>query len=171
VSHPTAGNETQARRPILSTVLVALRNSIIHPVAVPVIAGLLFAQTGWVLPEVVDKPLHWLGQAFGPMALLLVGATLSSTPVGTHLRAALALTLVKTLMYPLAVWLIAKLLGLSGLSLAVIVVVAGLPIGANVFLFSQRYKVAQELVTASVVVSTALAMVTVPLVMVLVGGL
>ena len=171
ISDPTAGENPQTRRPIWATVLIALRNSIIHPVAVPVIAGLLFAQTGWALPEVVDKPLQWLGTAFGPMALLLVGATLSSTAVGSHLRGAVAVTLVKTLIYPLAVWLIATLLGLSGLPLVVIVVVAGLPIGANVFLFSQRYKVAQELVTASVVVSTALAMVTVPLVMVLVGGL
>ncbi len=170
-SHSMAGDEAQARRPILRTVLVALRNSIIHPVAIPVIAGLLFAQTGWAVPEVVDKPLQWLGQAFGPMALMLVGVTLSSTAVGSHLRDAVAVTLVKTLIYPLTVWLIATLLGLSGLPLVVIVVIAGLPIGANVFLFSQRYKVAQELVTASVVVSTALAMVTVPLVMVLVGSL
>jgi malonate transporter and related proteins len=171
MTHERAAQGPQAHRPVLTTVLVALRNSIIHPVAVPVIAGLLFAQTGWGLPELVDKPLQWLGTAFGPMALLLVGATLSNTAVGTHLRGALLLTVVKTLVYPLTVLLIAKLFGLSGLSLMVIVVVAGLPIGANVFLFSQRYKVAQELVTASVIVSTALAMVTVPLVMVWVAGL
>ena len=48
-------------------------------------------------------------------------------------------------------------------------VAASLPIGANVFLFSQRYKVAEELVTASVAVSTALALVTVSVVMALVG--
>jgi malonate transporter and related proteins len=40
-----------------------------------------------------------------------------------------------------------------------------LPIGANVFLFSQRYQVAQELVTASVTSATVLALPTVALVM------
>jgi predicted permease len=45
------------------------------------------------------------------------------------------------------------------------IVTASLPIGANVFLFAQRYEVAQDLVTASMAVSTALAMVTLTLVM------
>jgi len=51
------------------------------------------------------------------------------------------------------------------------VVTAALPIGANVFLFSQRYAVAEELVTASVMVSNALALITLPLVMLLAGWL
>jgi predicted permease len=45
------------------------------------------------------------------------------------------------------------------------VVAASLPVGANVFLFSQRYRKAEDLVTASVAVSTALALVSVSLVM------
>ena len=55
-------------------------------------------------------------------------------------------------------------LGLSGLPLAVMIVAASLPVGANVFLFAQRYRVAEDEVTASVAVSTALALVTMPVV-------
>jgi hypothetical protein len=51
------------------------------------------------------------------------------------------------------------LAGLRGLPLAVMVVAASLPVGANVFLFSQRYRKAEDLVTASVAVSTVLALV------------
>ncbi len=40
---------------------------------------------------------------------------------------------------------------------------AALPVGANVFLFTQRYGVMQEEVSASIAVSTALALLTVPL--------
>jgi malonate transporter and related proteins len=58
-------------------------------------------------------------------------------------------------------------LGLSGLQLTVMIVTAALPIGANVFMFSQRYQVAEELVTASMAVSTGLALVTLSLVMAL----
>ena len=49
------------------------------------------------------------------------------------------------------------------------ILAASLPIGANVFLFSQRYAVAEEVVTAGVAVSTALALVTVPIVMFLIA--
>jgi predicted permease len=56
-------------------------------------------------------------------------------------------------------------LGLRGLNLTVMTVVAALPIGANVFLFSQRYRKEEDSVTAGVAVSTAMAMVTVTVVM------
>jgi predicted permease len=61
------------------------------------------------------------------------------------------------------------LMGLSSLALVIMVVTAALPMGANVFLFSQRYAVAEELVTASIIVSNAAALFTVPLAMALVG--
>jgi malonate transporter len=153
------------------TVLLALRNALIHPVPLPIIAGLLFAQTGLVLPESVDKPIAWLGQAFGPIALVMVGITLASTPIGHQWRAALSQALIKNLAHPALVALLGWLLGLRGLPLQVMVVAAALPIGANVFLFSQRYKTAEDLVTASVAVSTALALVTLSIVMALAGWL
>jgi len=152
-------------RSMARTVLMAVRNAIWHPVPLPIIAGLLFAQTGLTLPEVVDKPLQLLGQAFGPIALLLVGATLAHNKVGTQLRGALALASVKNLLHPALVAGAGWLLGLHGLPLAVMVVTAALPIGANVFMFSQRYGVAEELITAAVGVSTLMALATVSLVL------
>ncbi|MDP3700406.1 MAG: AEC family transporter [Hylemonella sp.] len=156
-------------RAIWRTVLGAVRNAVVHPVPLPILAGLLFAQTGWVLPEVVDRPLQWLGNAFGPLALLLVGVTLAGSGVGPQLRGALGVMLAKNLLMPALVAGLGLLLGLSGLPLLVMVVTAALPIGANVFLFSQRYAVAEDLVTASVIVSNAAALLTLPLVMWLAG--
>ncbi len=158
-----------APRHAVATVLVAVKNALLHPVPLPIIAGLLFAQTGLAIPPVLDKPLELLANAFGPLALVLVGVTLANTPVGRHWRAALALACVKNLLHPLLVFGLCRLLGVGGLPMAVMVVASALPIGANVFLFSQRYKVAEELVTASVAVSTALALLTLTLVLLLVG--
>ena len=42
------------------------------------------------------------------------------------------------------------------------IVAASLPVGANVFLFAQRYGVAEDEVTASVAVSTVMGLVTMP---------
>ena len=148
-----------------ATVFSAVRNSLLHPVPLPIIAALLFAQTSLTLPPVIDRPMELMGNAFGPMSLLLVGLTLSTTAVGEHWRSGLALSAVKNLLHPLLVALAGWLLGLSGVPLAVMVVVASLPIGANVFLFSQRYQVAEDLITASVGLSTILALGTVALVL------
>lgn len=154
-------------RPLLRTVGQAVRNSVIHPVPLPILAGLLFAQTGLALPEVVDRSLQVLGQALGPMALLLVGVTLAYTPVGQHWRGAWKIAVVKNVAHPLLLAGLAWALGLSGLPVAVMLTAASLPVGANVFLFTQRYGVMQEEVSASIAISTALALVTVPALLVL----
>jgi malonate transporter and related proteins len=163
--HAAAGDGT-GKHSMARTVLRALRNAIIHPVPLPIMAGLLFAQTGLVMPEMIDKPIQLLGQAFGPVALVMVGITLALTPIGRHWRGALAQALVKNLLHPLLVAAIGWALGVRGIPLTVMVVAAALPIGANVFLFSQRYRTAEDLVTASVAVSTVLALGTLTLVMV-----
>jgi len=157
-----------SRHPV-ATVMMAVKNALLHPVPLPIIAGLLFAQTGFTIPAVVDKPLELMAAAFSPLALVLVGVTLANTRVGDHWRQALALAGVKNLLHPLLVFCLCRLLGVSGVPMSVMVVASALPIGANVFLFSQRYKVAEELITASVVVSTALALVTLTVVLILVG--
>jgi malonate transporter len=147
------------------TVLLAVKNSLLHPVPIPIIAGLLYGQTGWGLPEVIDKPLQWLGSAMGPLALLLVGVTLAGARSRAHLRSAIGLAMVKNLVLPTLVAGFGLLYGVSGLPLVVMVVAASLPAGANSFLFAQRYQVAEDLVTASITVSTIAALLTVPLVM------
>ena len=170
VAREQAAKGAGARRHMALTVLVAMRNGIIHPVPLPIMVGLAFAQTGLVVPALLDKPLLLLSNAFGPIALLLVGVTLTQVRVGEHLRAALGLALIKNLAFPALVALLSWSFGLSGLALSVMIVAASMPIGANVFLFSQRYEVAQELVTASVAVSTVLALLTVSLVMAWLGA-
>jgi predicted permease len=113
---------------------------------------------GWTLPAVVDRPLQLLGQAFGPLALVLVGVSLAYTPLRGHWREALSVAVAKNVVMPVLVLLSAWLWGLRGLPLTVLVVAAGVPVGANVFLFAQRYRVAQDEVTAATALSTALAL-------------
>ena len=155
-----AGQSNAAQPPMWRTVLGAVRNGVLHPVPLPILAGLLFAQTGLVLPPVVDKPLLLLGNAFGPISLVLVGVSLAATPLAGHWRAATEIVVSKNLVLPLLVGLSGWALGIQGLQWTVIVVAAALPIGANVFLFAQRYEVAQEVTTASMGLSTVLALVT-----------
>ncbi len=154
-------------RPVWRTVGSAVKNAIVHPVPLPILAGIAWSLTGWGLHPVVDKPLVLLGNAFGPIALVLVGVTLSQTPVGRQWKAALRLSLVKTGLHPALMAAVGWLLGLRGLPLGVMVLAAALPIGANVFLFSQRYRKEEEMITAAVAVSTALAGVTISAVLAL----
>jgi hypothetical protein len=143
----------------------AIKNSVIHPIPLPIIAGLLYAQTGWGIPGVVDKPLQLLGSALGPMALLLVGITLAYSKLGRMIRPAMRIAVVKTVVHPILFLGVAWLLGLRGIPMAAMALAAGLPVGANVYIFSQRYGVAQEEVTACIALSTGLSLFTLPVVL------
>jgi predicted permease len=156
-----------APRHMLRTVGLAMRNAVIHPVPLPILAGLLYAQTGWGLHPVIDKPLMLLGSAFGPVALVLVGITLSHAQIGPQLASAFKISLVKTVVHPVLMVGAGWLLGMRGLHLSVMVVAASLPVGANVFLFSQRYQKEEDVVTSSMALSTAMALISVSVVMAL----
>lgn len=156
---------------VLQTAWSAFKGALIHPIPLPILSGLLFAQTGLSLPMVVDKPLQLLGSAFGPIALVLVGVTLARTPMTGHLRQALWISLSKNLALPVLVGLCAWVMGITGLPFTVLVVAAALPVGANVFLFAQRYEVAQEVTTASMGLSTLLALFTLSMTMLLMSYL
>jgi malonate transporter len=171
VAHEHATSSGELRPPMMRTVGRALFNAIIHPVPLPIAAGLLFAWSGLRMPDVIETPIELLAQAFAPMALVMVGVTLALTPVGAHWRGALTQAAVKNVAHPLLVVGLGWVLGLRGVPLQVMVVAAALPIGANVFLFSQRYKVAEDLVTSSVAVSTVLGLATVSVVMALANHL
>jgi predicted permease len=159
--------ETGESRHMLKTVGMAIKNAVLHPVPLPILMGLIYAQTGWGLHPIVDKPLQLLGASFGPVALVLVGITLSQTPVGHNIKGAIKLSVVKTFVHPFLMAAAGYAMGMRGLQLTVMVEAAALPIGANVFLFSQRYQKEEDVVTAAVAVSTAFALISVTLVMAL----
>lgn len=166
-----AQRESGAPPALGATAWTAIKGAIIHPVPLPILAGMLFAQTGWTLPTVVDQPLLWLGNAFGPMALLLVGVSLARVRLAGQWQEALWVVAMKNLALPILVGLSAWAWGLSGLVWTVLVVAAALPMGANVFLFAQRYQVAEDLTTAAMGLSVALALLTLSAAMWVMGWL
>lgn len=149
------------------TLAQAIKNSVIHPVPLPIIIGLLFAQTGWSIPGVIDKPMQLLGQALGPIALMLVGVTLAYSKLGSLIKPAVRIALVKTMVHPILFIIVAWLFGLRGVPMATMALAAALPTGANVYMFTQRYGVGQEEVTASIAISTGICLLTLPIVLLL----
>ncbi|MBC7709244.1 MAG: AEC family transporter [Rhizobacter sp.] len=137
-----------------------VKTSVLHPVILPILAGLLWGFAGFPLPEWVDQPLGFLASAAGPLMLVLMGAQLSTMRLSEHLRGAFALTVAKNLVHPLLIFGVAWALGLSPLATAVAVTCAALPIGSNVFLFAQRYNANENITTAATAMSSLAALVS-----------
>jgi malonate transporter and related proteins len=168
LSAHTGGAERSAARGragLLLKVIKAVRGALIHPVPIPIFFGLLFAQTGVVMPDVVDQPMRLLASAFSPIALIMLGATTYYQGGKSQALQVLPMLAIKLLLQPLVVGVSAWLFGLSTMAIAVLVMCAALPAGANVFIFSQRYGSSQDVAATGVTLSTAACMLTLPLVM------
>ena len=146
------------------TLLSTARHTIIHPVVLPVLMGLLWNVLGWPLPQVIDEVLITLSQAVVPLCLVLIGLSLAYNGVRGSVKGALSLCVLKLLVLPTVVLVASHWgLGLTGLPLAVVVMVAALPVGSNALIFAQRYNCLQAEVTAAMVFSTLAFLATAPL--------
>ena len=104
-----------------------------------------------------------LGAAATPCALFAIGASLAGRSA-ERWQVAGWLSFAKLVLHPAAVAMAALVLfPVERYAAGVMIAAASLPVGANVFLFTQRYEVGREEVTASIAVSTSLALVTLPL--------
>lgn len=140
---------------LTATLATTLRNTVIHPVMLPVLLGLTWNAGGLGLHPVVDETLLVLGSAVVPVCLVLIGLSLAYYGVQGQVRGALGLTAAKLLGLPALVLAVAHWgFGLAGLPLAVLVVMAALPVGSNPLIFAQRYRTAQGEATAAIVFST-----------------
>ena len=157
-----------ARMAHVKNTLEAIRNTVINPVILPIIAGLGYGALRLPLPEAIDAPLALLAGASGPCSLVLLGASLAQYGIREYWKPALVLTVLKNIAFPVLIWALGRFVfGLDKPSLAVVTVTAALPMGANVYLFAQRYNIAQGEVTAAVAVSTATSVITLAVAMVL----
>ena len=153
---------------LTKSLFYVVKASVIHPVILPIIIGLAWSFAGWPLPLWADQPLGFLASAAGPMMLVLMGAQLSNMKLSEHWSGALAMTVAKNMLHPLLVFAVTWGLGLSPLAIAVAVTCAALPMGANVFLFAQRYNANESLVTAATALSSLIALVSLTVVLAMV---
>jgi predicted permease len=141
--------------PLGRTLAATVRNTLIHPVVLPVVAGLGWHVLGTPLPAPVDEILATLASAAVPLCLVLIGVSLAQYGVRGHLRGASAAMLGKLFLMPLVVLVTARWgFGLEGLPLGVLVMMAALPVGSNALLFAQRYATLEGEATAATVAST-----------------
>ena len=149
---------------VLRTLGRTMRNTIIHPVVLPVLAGLGWNLAGLPLPTVADEILATHGQAVVPLCLVLIGMSLAYYGVQGAAFGALVVTVLKLLVLPALVFSVAHWgFRLTGVPLAVVVMMAALPVGSNALIFAQRYRTLEAETTAATVFSTLAFVVVAPL--------
>jgi predicted permease len=146
---------------ILRTVGMGLAS---NPMIVSIVLGLTWSASGVQIPTVMNDFLDLLGGAATPGALFAIGASLATKSAERPLVAGW-LSVCKLFLHPAFVaFACLVLFPVDPYAAAVMIAAASLPVAGNVYILAQHYGVAPQRVSASILISTAMAVVTVSVV-------
>ncbi|MGC9418138.1 MAG: AEC family transporter [Rhodovulum sp.] len=155
----TAAREGRLRLRILRTVGVGL---VRNPMIVSIVLGLSWSAVRLPMPVPLNDFLTILGGAATPGALFAIGASLA-TKSAERVAVAGWLSLAKLVLHPAAVAFAALVLfNVEPYAAGVMIAAAALPVAGNVYILAQHYGVAPQRVSASILISTAASILTVP---------
>jgi malonate transporter len=135
-----------------------------NPMIVSMVAGLSVSAAGLSLPAPVDEFMTLLGAAATPCALFAIGASLAGKST-ERASVALWLSFAKLILHPAAVAIGALIIfEVDPYAAAVMIAASSLPVAGNIYMLAQHYNVAPQRVSASILMSTAISILTVSLV-------
>ncbi len=141
-----------------------------NPMIVSITLGLAWSGLALPIPGPMADFLSILGAAATPGALFAIGASLASKSA-ERLGVAIWLTSCKLLLHPAAVAVTALLVfEVPPYAAGVMIAAAALPVAGNVFILAQHYGVAPQRVSATILISTAISVLTFSAVIAWVSG-
>ncbi len=133
--------------------------------------GLLLNFTDLRLPEPIFDAVSLLASAAVPSALFGLGAALTRYRVQEDFRLAAMITALGVGLHPAIAWLLADVVFQLDIDyVRSAVVVAAMPAGLNVYIFASMYKRSEGVAASTVLISTAVSIVTVSLWLLFLGG-
>lgn len=143
---------------IARTAVGVLRN----PIVASIIAGSAYGLIGVPIPAMIDRTLELIGEAGVPLSLIALGMGLARYGIRSGVRVSIGITVLKLFVNPVLVLLLAFALRLPLIETQAIVLMAGVPVAANVYLMARQFGALEGPVAGSLVLSTILGAVTVP---------
>ncbi len=139
-----------------------------NPILIGMLAGLAVGVSGLALPGPVASTAALLGQAALPAALFAMGASLASYQIRGALGLALGLVGLKTVLQPLVVWLLVDhVFRIASPWSDTAILLAAMPTGINAYLFATRYRTGEAEAANTILLSTALSLISVSVILAL----
>jgi len=141
-----------------------------NPMVMSMAAGLLWAGLRIPIPAPENDFLGLLGAAATPGALFAIGASLAAKSA-ERAHVALWLSSVKLVLHPAAVAFMSLVVfDVSPFNAAVMIAAAAMPTAGNVYILAQHYGIAPMRVSSTILISTAVSVLTLTYVIATVTG-
>jgi predicted permease len=133
-----------------------------NPVVVSPVLGILYSLTALPLPKAVSNYLDLMAAAVGPAALFSVGLSLVGRKLTRNVGEVIWLSVLKTAVNPILTFvMVTYVFVLDAFWSQAAVILSAMPVGTNPYVVAQQYNVHIETVSPTIVVSTAMSVVTV----------
>ena len=142
---------------VTSVIKAMFSNTLILGIAL----GFLVNLTGWDLPQAIDDALGLIVAAALPGGLFALGGVLVQYRPEGDLRAIAMVCVVSLVLHPLITWGMGQRLGLSEELFRSAVLTAAMAPGFNAYIFANMYGRARRVAASSVLIGTALSLITV----------
>jgi len=141
-----------------------------NPILVAIILGLAMNMLNLKLPYTIDKIAEIMGNTVTGASLFALGATMSHYRLAGQISASLVISLTKIVLLPLLAWVFGTyVFELEKTWLIAMVIFAAQPSGVSTYVFAEQYKTGIPLSTTTIMLSTIMSMLTLPLVIYLLG--
>lgn len=147
-----------------------LRELVRNPLILGCVVGIGLNAFAIPLPRVAAQTLDVLGRAALPLGLLAVGAGLRVDAVRANMEAVALGSFLKLLVLPGLALIVSLLLGLNGSERLIAVIFTAIPVSASSFILARQMGGDHELMAGLITAQTALAAVTLPIVLSMVAG-
>lgn len=146
-----------------------IKQNLKNPLVLSITLGLVVNLLGIELPIMIQETLTMLGKPAITIALFILGASLSYYRLAKRINFTLLACFHKLLLLPFLVFISAEyLFNLPATTVAVLVVLSASPTGVNAYLIAQAQQQNQQVVAGTVVLTTLLCTLTIPLWLILV---
>ncbi len=147
----------------------SLKRLVTLPSFYAVISAILVYNFSISLPEPILLSIDLAGAAAIPTMLIVLGMQLADLSDLGRIRLAIPASLIRLLIGPIVGVVVASVIGLQGLSRSTAIIEASTPTAVINTILATEFEVRPGLVTATVVVSTLLSAITLPVVITLLG--
>lgn len=140
--------------------------NLLNPGIVAAVIGLTIFLFSIKLPWPVLRSLELLAGTTTPLSMIVVGSILGNMDIKTVFKdiKVLGISIIRLVVLPLIVLLALKLMNFEHILMAIPIIITAMPAAANTVILAQKFNGDAELGSKIVFISTALSMITIPLV-------
>lgn len=145
------------------TPIKALKRSLLNPLIISIIVGLILSAWSITLPANVIGGLELLSSAAGPCAMFIVGTALFGRRITQDYFAAMYMSTVKLAIMPFIVFLMMMTFQVDPMWVSIATLGSAMPCAAVLGVMAEEYKTLPHQASTAVLLTTVVSVVTLPL--------